>query len=274
MQVEKFYQIIASNKDEIEAIIKNIDTFYKERKEAKNDKFGKQKVDKFGNPIFRIIRPSKGRLKIIQSIIHKNILRKIEFPKYVKAVKGGGIFANALEHKGKKYKFQTDLKSFFDKISNKQVHQMLILRGFGKDVSSLITQLTTYKGSLPQGTSTSQILANLVFLSTDEKINAYCIENNLHYTRYVDDLTISSAFDFKKGTLDILDIIKNDDYKISHSKTSYKSVAIITGIKVSQNNIDVTDEYKEKMKSPKSVQQKQGLETFYNTVQYYDKVRK
>jgi RNA-directed DNA polymerase len=272
MQLQKFYLIVKSDEEEIGKIIGHIDDFYTERKEYKKDKLGNIRL-KNGQPQFRFIRPSKGRLKAIQSLIYKKILSKIGLPEYVMGgVKSRSSIQNAAKHKGKKYKFQTDLKSFFDTVSHDSVFKTLISRGFGSQVAHLITKLTTYKGCLPQGASTSPALANLVFLSVDAEIQAICETRNITYTRYVDDLTFSSHFDFKDLTSRFLEIIMTKGFKISHNKTNYKSKTVVTGVLVSQNKIEVTPEFLTKMNNPlNSPEERKGYEEYFSQVQKANK---
>ena len=50
----------------------------------------------------------------------------------------------------------------------------------------------TREGYLPQGSATSGLLANLVMFEFDEALLKYCKSHSLRYTRYSDDLFISS----------------------------------------------------------------------------------
>ncbi|MDG5490730.1 reverse transcriptase family protein [Psychroserpens sp. SPM9] len=246
---------------EIESIIKNIDNFYREKIEIKTDKFGKPKLDAQGIPKKRIIHPSKKRLKIIQKRIHRNILNKIEMPSYAYgAVKKKDNVDNAKKHLGKKYKFTTDLKDFFPSIKNEAVFKMFVSQGFSPTVARILTQLTTYKGQIPQGAPTSSTLANLVFIKTGDILNKFAKNNGATFTSFVDDMTFSSAKDFKNKIPEILKIITLD-YKISHKKTNYSRNPNVTGLHVMNNHLELPKSFKEKLASTegKSPQQIAGL---------------
>ena len=138
---------------EFEKILDNIDNYYYKKEEEKYDKKGNLIYDKNGLPVLRVMYPSIGRLKEIQSRILKNILLKIEFPEYAYgAIKGRDNIKNAKKHQGKKFNFTTDLKSFFPSINHKMVFDMFRSLNFSPTVSRVLTKLTTYKGELPQGT--------------------------------------------------------------------------------------------------------------------------
>jgi len=246
---------------EIQSIIQNIDNFYREKIEIKTDKFLKPKLDAKGNPRKRIIHPSQKRLKVIQKRIHKNILNKIEMPSYAYgAIKRKDNVDNAKKHQGKRYKFTTDLKDFFPSIKNEAVFKMFVSQGFSPSVSRILTQLTTYKGQIPQGAPTSSTLANLVFIKTGDILNKFAKENGATFTSFVDDMTFSSAEDFKSKIPQVLEVI-TADYKISHKKTNYSRNPNVTGLHVMNNHLELPKSFKAKLESTenKSPQQIAGL---------------
>jgi len=248
---------------ELEKICSEIDLYYYEKKKLKGYKNG--------IPQYRVLYPSKGRLKFIQSQIKNNILSNINFPWYVQGgVKKRDNITNASLHLGKKYKFMTDIKKFFPSVTNKMVYNTLIQNGFSPDISHILTKLTTYKGELPQGTPTSSYLANLVFIKIDKKIIELCEVLKITYSRFIDDLSFSSPLDFKPETLQLLDIIKNEGFQISHKKTFYKTKnAVMTGVQVGQNRLDATQEYKTKMNSIPDEQFKSKI----GHLNYYKRIR-
>eukprot|EP00759_Apiculatamorpha_spiralis_P045087 PhF_6_TR41921/c0_g1_i1/m.63461 len=130
------YYLLDSNKAEIDLIIKSTNSYYYEKKELKKDKKGNPISDGKGGWKIRIIHPSKGRLKEIFRKISSNILKKIQISNFAfGGVKGRDNIKNAIIHKGKKYKFCTDLKDFFPSITNKQVNQCFIENEFSPDVA-------------------------------------------------------------------------------------------------------------------------------------------
>jgi RNA-directed DNA polymerase len=244
--------IIGETAKILDEIIKDIDNHYTERIEQKIDnKTGQPKTYLDGTIKQRIIRPSKKRLKLIQSKIKDRILSKIELPSNVHGgVKKKSNITNAKPHQGNKYVFVTDLKDFFPSIKSKKIHELLIELGYNTQFAFFITRLTTWKGELPQGTPTSTHLSNLFFLKTDYALIKLCKENNITYTRYVDDLTFSSSNDFQDLIPTFLAIIKDSGLKISYRKTDYKGNQNVTGIVVSLHKID----------APKKIIEKSRLE--------------
>lgn len=253
---------------EIQSIIQNINNHYREKVITKLDKFGNPKLDKDGNPKQRIINPSTNRLKVIQKRIQKNILLKLELPSYAfGAVKGKDNVYNAKQHQGKKYKFTTDLKDFFPSITNKAVNEMFVSQDFSYQVASILTKLTTYKGRIPQGAPTSSTLANLVFTKTGNLLYEYAQKNNMTFTSFVDDMTLSSSSDFKEKIPEILDIITRE-FKISHKKTNYSRNPNITGLHPMNNHLKLPKSFMAKLKSTdkKTSEQKAGLLMYKNKI--------
>jgi len=245
-QEKLLYAVLKTNKTELDNVIKNKQSFYYS--------FEKIKKDKRDNIVYenglqkkRIINATKGRLNDFQNIIAKKILSQIPLPINIKGgVKGECNIANAKVHLGKHYKFKTDVKKYFPSISYSRVHKMFIQNGFSYKVSTLLTHLTTNNYELPQGTPTSTAIANVVFVPIDKKLIEFSIQNNLTYTRYVDDLVFSSHFDFKEKVLDIINFILEEGFRISIKKTVYVAGSLeITGVLTKQNVLDATNEYKD-----------------------------
>lgn len=262
--------ILKVRESELQSLINSIDKHYYEKIELKANKDGTPKLDKHGIQKKRVLHPSINRLKQIQKRILKDILSKLEIPDYAYgAIKKRDNVKNARKHQGKKFIFTTDLKDFFPSIRNKQVFEMFRSFDFSPTVSRLLTQLTTYKGRLPQGTPTSPTLANLVFIKTGKKLQEFATENKITFTSFIDDLTFSAPVDFKSRAHFIIDILQADGFKISHSKTNYKTRnPTVTGVIVKNNNLTITDSYKIKLKETegKTDEQIRGLNLYAERV--------
>lgn len=141
---------------------------------------------------------------------------------------------------------------------------------FSPGVSRLLTQLTTYKGRLPQGSPTSSSIANLVFVKTGKNLDTFAKQYKLTFTSFIDDLSFSSPFDFKAKSNAILEMITRDGFKISHNKTNYSRSPIVTGIHPMNNYLRLPESFYDKLKDSKSLtsDRKKGL------LQYKHKVDK
>ncbi|WP_245218983.1 hypothetical protein [Photorhabdus khanii] len=65
--------------------------------------------------------------------------------------------------------------------------------GFDKEVAECLAKLTTRQGELPQGAITSSFLANLAFWKDEPALQASLRARGLIYSRYVDDIAVSSV---------------------------------------------------------------------------------
>ncbi len=251
--------VLKVNPKELERIPENIDRYYYERSIPKYNQDGSPKISFDGSPKVRIINPSTARLKVIQSRILKRILNRLPIPDYAYGgVSGRDNVANAKRHQGKKFKFQTDIQNFFPSISYKRVYEMFRTQGFSPDIARILTQLTTYKGRLPQGTPTSPLLSNLVFIEIGNKLQDLAADNDITFSTFIDDLSFSSSVDFKYMVPKILDVVVDDGFRINPKKTFYKSKPIdITGVSVRNNMVDVTDEFKMKLSNSQGKTQEQ-----------------
>lgn len=270
------YFVLGTSPDTVLHIVDNIEDYYDEFKKFKKDKFGNKRLNKpkyreeFGLYYYRCINPPKPELKTIQKKLNSYLVKFIDFPDYAYGgVKGRDNILNACVHKGQKYVFQTDLKDFFPSITNRMVYNTFVLNGFSPDVAALMTKLTTYEGHLPQGSPTSTTIANLVFAKTGEQIKQITEQNQLRFTTFVDDITISSQFDFKHLVPDIIKIVTDAGFKISQGKTTYKSgITEITGVRLPNNSLTTTLKFKSEIakETNKSGLRYQGMKNYSDRI--------
>ena len=130
----------------------------------------------------------------IQRRINHNILAKLVLPPCVYGgVPGGSPRKNASQHEDQPCVVNMDVKEFFPHVRHYMVYRMFKHElGFGRDVASLLTRLTTYRSYLPQGAPTSTPIANLLLAApVDIPVAAEAARLDLHYSRFVDDIAIS-----------------------------------------------------------------------------------
>lgn len=133
-----------------------------------------------------------------------------------------------------------DLKDFFTSCDAEFIHKQLkqifpfsYLYDFedGKELLTKVVNLALYKGHLPQGTPLSPYLTNLLMVPIDYALNNLCKQRNKQhfvYTRYADDIDISSVyeFDYKKLLKEIEQILqKQTPLKINYKKVHYGTTA-------------------------------------------------
>lgn len=106
------------------------------------------------------------------------------------------------------YYLKTDLKDFFPSTTEEFVFRRLkLIFPFSEIMDSLkgrkiMRQILSLcflaDGGLPQGSPISPLLTNLCMIGFDRAMALYCWKNNMRYTRYADDMLISSRSQINK----------------------------------------------------------------------------
>lgn len=199
----------------------------------------------------RVLNVPNDKLKSIQSAINRVILSKFNISRYATGfVKGKGICDNAIPHIKAKTLMKIDIKDFFPSINFYQVFKQFLFFGYGKKVSNVLARICVDANmKLPQGAPTSPALSNLICLKLDARISAYCEKKSLIFTRYADDITISSNSKLSKNEIlkikNIISVILLDEgFVMNQQKFHYfyqGSRFLITGI-VANEKISVPKE--------------------------------
>lgn len=133
-------------------------------------------------------------LKNIHRSIRRNLLDHVTYPGYLTgSLKGSDYKVNASLHAGAVVVINEDITGLFPATSSRVVHDIWRnFFGFSEDVALCLTHLTTRQSELPQGAITSSFLANLAFWATEPTLQARLQSRGLVYSRYVDDIAVSS----------------------------------------------------------------------------------
>ena len=105
------------------------------------------------------------------------------------------IVTNARSHKHRRYVLNFDLVDFFGSINFGRVRGLFIKDNhFTLDpaIATIIAQIVCHNNSLPQGAPSSPIISNLIGNILDTRLARLAKRYGCYYTRYVDDLTIST----------------------------------------------------------------------------------
>ena len=168
---------------------------------------GKSKTKPNGS--VRITHSGSDELKAIHLSINRKILSKVSYPRYLH----GGIknnsdgssrnhIANAKLHQGKRLIISADISGFFPSVSESIIENIWhCFFPYTREVASLLTRLTSYKGELPQGWGNSPYLAQLVFWDIEYLLYEKYLSQNIKYTRYIDDFTLSTDQTLTKDEL-------------------------------------------------------------------------
>lgn len=155
-----------------------------------------------------------------------------------------------------------DIRKFFNSITIKVAEKALI-REFNiteknSELVKIVLSTCFFENVMPLGLVMSPIISDIVMKQFDEKLVYYARENNLIYTRYADDIMLSSSKYITnemynniesnvKSELKKLGLKLNEDktqvvsFDNNHSFIKYIGVAIIKGTKV--NYLSVGKDY-------------------------------
>src|ERR1700722_5950428 len=182
-------QMLRCSVEELSRVESTANDLYREVRKLKKD------------GTYRICYDAKAPLKGMQGRVECMILKKVKYPAYLM----GGLadrqrprdyVRNANLHAGARVLINEDVKSFFPSTPSRVVFDIWKhLFHFPADVAQTLTRLTTRAGALPQGAKTSSYLANLVFWAIKPGLVARLRSLGFQYTRYIDDMTISSRTD-------------------------------------------------------------------------------
>jgi len=148
--------------------------------------------------------------------------------------KGTRVLDAVIRHAANRYFYQTDLSNFFQSLKTPVIKQTIeesLDRFAVDDVGSHIDRiidLVTIDGSMPVGFSTSPHISNGCLYHFDNRLQEYCHQGGLVFTRYSDDLIISSDNKESLQGIDktvggILQDLFADDLTINEGKSKFSS---------------------------------------------------
>lgn len=223
----------------------------------------------------RIIHVPNQNIKNLQ--IHlKNILNEVYrvHPTAFGFVKGRSLKEGAESHLKQESILSIDIKDFFPTIHFGRVKAMFesYFKFNYSDASTLASICCLSNGELPQGAPTSPIISNIISNDLDKKLNRISRKYKCVYTRYADDITISSQLlhfpqqiaKKQEGIVVLSDLIKEvfefNGFEINERKTRLKNKfqsMSVTGVKVNEK-MNVNRSYIRKIRSILNCIEKNG----------------
>ncbi|MCG8639553.1 MAG: reverse transcriptase family protein [Desulfobacterales bacterium] len=195
----------------------------------------------------RKIFAPKMYLKGIQRKILDHILIKVQLHSHAEGFrKKRSILTNAKRHIGKKIVIKMDLKDFFPSITFPRVLGFFRSLGYPENVSMILTKLVVHQGKLPTGAPTSPVISNILATKLDKRFCELGKKKGFDYSRYADDLTVSSNDTTIKMMIPFFKrIIQEEGFEINKAKLRIlrnSNRQKITGIVVNQKaNIEKND---------------------------------
>jgi len=185
-----------------------------------------------GRPIYK---PNK-KLKTFHAFLNLFVFQHLQQNEDVvfSYRKGTRVIDAVDRHAQSRHFFQSDFTNFFGSLKTPVIKDTILAsveRAPISDLSSYIDriiELVTAKNSMPIGFSTSPLISNGCLYHFDNQLQEYCLSKELIYTRYSDDIIISSfdkepLQDIDKKVRDILDDLFSGDLLINEGKSKFSS---------------------------------------------------
>ncbi|WP_373221422.1 reverse transcriptase family protein [Mediterraneibacter gnavus] len=206
--------------------------YFSNKREYKYCEFSKPKPNGDGERHFTV--PSE-ELKLIQKALCR-LLTRIETPDWVMSGKKHcSYITNAERHVKNQFVKTMDISRFYDSVQKKYIYKMFkdTFR-MAEDIAWLMTDLVTYKGILPTGSPSSQLIVYWTYCDMFAEINRIANNKGCIFTLYVDDMTFSSqvpiSIELRKV---IAEQLRRNNLKAKVSKDHYyqaNKLKVITGV--------------------------------------------
>lgn len=201
---------------------------------------------------FRIINVPYPSLDTLQKKIHLYLNNRFEpYAQAYAYVHGKNAIRHAEQHVNSKELLTLDIIDFFGSITSKRVLTGLTNLGINSSIASIITSLCCLNDKIPQGSSASPILSNIIFCPIDKRLHSLAIKFNLVYSRYADDLVFSGETIPNKLKSYVREILKDYDFIINEEKTKLKqqnSKKIITGVSITNGVMKCPKKFKRELR--------------------------
>lgn len=161
-----------------------------------------------------LLAPDKNTKRLQRQILD----RLYQFPVHQAAhgfVPGRSIFSHAGCHLHQKSSLHLDLKNFFPSITRRMLQTYQYWTN--DDLNILL-----YENRLPQGAPSSPYVANLVCYRLDSRVFGLAKSHDLIYSRYADDLVLSSSYeekDWEQIFKRINTIVTSEGFRLNSRKT-------------------------------------------------------
>jgi len=240
-----------------------------------------------GEPIrYRIISVPSARLMRVQRWIDQHILKRIQPDEASMAFsEKNSVVEAAMLHCNAKWLVKVDVKNFFESITEQQVYRVFREVGYQPLVSFELARICTRQavtpkhgkrwrsgvcrwttipsyyalqlGYLPQGAPTSPRLSNLVARSLDVDVRKIATAEGLRYTRYADDLVLSSdTVEFRRSLANKIigqlhDALRSNGFSPNMAKTQIvppRGRKVVLGLGVETDQPKLTRQFKARVR--------------------------
>lgn len=201
----------------------------------------------------RLIAQPSRESKFIQRMIVEELRKILPVHKAATAYeKETGIRLNALRHLHSRYLLKMDFKNFFPSITPELFFAVAESSGVEfEQVDKIFLEHALFFRSTRRarlrmsiGAPSSPFVSNFVMNTFDQALTGFCVEKNITYTRYADDLTFTTnekniLFDLPKVVANLLAEYCFKKIRVNSSKTVFSSKRFnrhVTGVVLTSNN--------------------------------------
>lgn len=178
---------------------------------------------KAGGGIRTIHQPS-AVLKTFQYWVVAHVLKDIPVSDCAVGYRiGKSILTNARLHAGQRHLFHTDLTNFFPSITQDRVMDMLENKtNLVPQDRDFVASICLLDGRCTIGAVSSPSLSNAVMVDVDQALVAFAASRGYRYSRYADDMIMSSK-DFIPSAVanTVGDILNEFGFRVQQSKTHF-----------------------------------------------------
>lgn len=254
------------------------------------------KIQKRSDPLsaskrYRIICVPSPQLMKTQRWIAQNILAHGRTHEASVAYKAGSKIVDAASlHCGCSWLIKLDIVNFFESVTERSVYRVFHEMGYQPLVAFELARICTRQGDrtwtrnpqhkkwqatfearseissysaaqmlghLPQGAPTSPMLANLAMYDFDKSVEKIADEFGLIYTRYADDLTLSTKVDgfnrvkAQEAISQIYEIIRKFSFEPNFTKTQIippGARRVVLGLLVDGNRPKLTKQFRDRLR--------------------------
>jgi RNA-directed DNA polymerase len=214
----------------------------------------------------RSVIKTSDKLKKYLRFIDRVILRNLNTNHEVvhSYVKGKSSITAVAGHAKSKYFFTTDIENFFPSITRKHVDLVLKSSVENIPISDFenhldhIASLLVWKGTIPIGFPTSPQLSNAVLYEFDNKFQNHCMEIGLIYSRYSDDLIVSTDMSEKLQGIEgvvqaCLDSCSQAAFQLKNDKTRFlhmgNKIRLLGLVITTDGRVTIDVKYKKRLES-------------------------
>ncbi len=221
-------------------------------------------IKKKSNNKVRWIDAPQMPLKALQQQLYYKYATSLPIYYYNKYIKQSVVNA-VYPHLQAKVMLNLDIKDMFPSCSVKNIYKAIgtILRSvamakseyFDTEDYEAAFAIATKNKHLPQGSPLSPVIANIIMKYVDTKIYKITNRYDCRYSRYVDDLTISSK-DPNIDMIDILaeieDILNQFDFSVNYNKTHITRAnrcMSVTGVIANNSAPSISKKYRNNLRA-------------------------